>query len=448
MRNEKMASIDKMIQWFKDREGKVTYSMTNRYGPNSYDCSSAVYYSLIAGGFLPSGSMGNTETLYGLEGSLLLPIKRAEVKKGDIFVAGIKGGSGGSDGHTGVFLSNDTIIHCTYPKNGIATTLATGWMGDYSGLPVYYYRLKGSENNYPSVTFDKKVTVVKADWTLWGDLDYKTKKGVTKLGTVYDAKKIFTVKTNKYYELYFAGVFAGFLNTGGADELKAVGANDVYVSAISPNYKIWGSFFFNKELGNTTGYKDGLVYKAKYKYTLGNNVSYYSLYQGGNWKGYINAKAVKTCPPVAQNDVYVTAISPNYTIWGDLYWSSKLGNTANQDGGLVYKARYKYTIGNERSYYSLYRGDTWKGYINTSAMRKMEPVTINKKVKINGSKTYNIWKDLYWSTSIGKSNESKFAGKLYTAKYSYLLGNGSTYYSLYNGSTWVGYIGKGATIDQ
>lgn len=156
MRNEKMASIDKMIQWFKDREGKVTYSMTNRYGPNSYDCSSAVYYSLIAGGFLPSGSMGNTETLYGLEGSLLLPIKRAEVKKGDIFVAGIKGGSGGSDGHTGVFLSNDTIIHCTYPKNGIATTPATGWMGDYSGLPVYYYRLKGA------ITVNKPSNNIKA----------------------------------------------------------------------------------------------------------------------------------------------------------------------------------------------------------------------------------------------------------------------------------------------
>lgn len=27
-----LGSIDKMIQWFRDREGKVTYSMTNRLG--------------------------------------------------------------------------------------------------------------------------------------------------------------------------------------------------------------------------------------------------------------------------------------------------------------------------------------------------------------------------------------------------------------------------------
>lgn len=32
-----MASIDSSIKWFTDRLGKVTYSMTNRYGPNSYD---------------------------------------------------------------------------------------------------------------------------------------------------------------------------------------------------------------------------------------------------------------------------------------------------------------------------------------------------------------------------------------------------------------------------
>ncbi|WP_269116844.1 peptidoglycan amidohydrolase family protein [Enterococcus casseliflavus] len=61
-----MGSIDNMIQWFKDREGKVTYSMSDRLGPSSYDCSSAVYYSLISGGFLPVGSMGWTGTLHDI----------------------------------------------------------------------------------------------------------------------------------------------------------------------------------------------------------------------------------------------------------------------------------------------------------------------------------------------------------------------------------------------
>lgn len=46
-----MPSHDASIQWFEARKGKVVYSMSARLGPNSYDCSSAVYLSLIAGGF-------------------------------------------------------------------------------------------------------------------------------------------------------------------------------------------------------------------------------------------------------------------------------------------------------------------------------------------------------------------------------------------------------------
>lgn len=63
-------SKESMIQWMQNRLGKVTYSMTHRLGPNSYDCSSAVFLAMIAGGFLPSGSMGNTETLFGMFGTM------------------------------------------------------------------------------------------------------------------------------------------------------------------------------------------------------------------------------------------------------------------------------------------------------------------------------------------------------------------------------------------
>ena len=41
-----MNKIDKMIDWFQQRKGKVKYSMTNRTGPYSYDCSSSVYYAV------------------------------------------------------------------------------------------------------------------------------------------------------------------------------------------------------------------------------------------------------------------------------------------------------------------------------------------------------------------------------------------------------------------
>ncbi|RDX01544.1 hypothetical protein UR08_09835 [Listeria kieliensis] len=152
-------NTEEVINWFKAREGKVTYSMANRNGPYSYDCSSAVYHALIEGGFLPKGTaIGNTESLYALEGKLLVAISASEVKRGDIFVSGTKGGSSGGNGHTGVFTSSSTIIHCNATSNGISETPVIGWVG---GPPTYYYRLIGSTNDFPRPAIDESVAIVR-----------------------------------------------------------------------------------------------------------------------------------------------------------------------------------------------------------------------------------------------------------------------------------------------
>ena len=135
------ANKQAVIDWFQEREGKVTYSMTNRMGPDSYDCSSAVFFALMEAGYLPDGTWpGTTESLYALEGSLFSPISRDEVQAGDIFVAGHKGFSLGSGGHTGVAVSNNNIIHSNYSDNGISTTPIEGYTS-YAGMPTYWYRL-------------------------------------------------------------------------------------------------------------------------------------------------------------------------------------------------------------------------------------------------------------------------------------------------------------------
>lgn len=90
-------------KWMTDRRGKVTYSMTNRLGPNSYNCSSAVFNTMIDGGFLPAGNMGNTETLFSMVGTKLKKSSRAEVQRGGIFISGTPGGSHGSAGIRGYF---------------------------------------------------------------------------------------------------------------------------------------------------------------------------------------------------------------------------------------------------------------------------------------------------------------------------------------------------------
>lgn len=146
-----MASIDSVIQWFEDKKGKVTYSMTDRRGPNSYDCSSSVYYALIQGGFLPSDIyIGNTDTLFNVletHGWTQLPPNAQgnfNTQRGDIFIWGIRGNSTGALGHTGVFTDANNIDHCSYGYNGIANS-NYDWLHAINGNPPQtFYRFNGA----------------------------------------------------------------------------------------------------------------------------------------------------------------------------------------------------------------------------------------------------------------------------------------------------------------
>lgn len=118
--------MDKAIEWFAQRQGRVSYSMNYRNGPSSYDCSSSIYHALIYAGILPAGfRIGNTETEF-----VDLPkfgFQRIEAdingyiptQRGDIFIWGKQGYTNGADGHTGIFIDQNNIIHCAYGYNGI-----------------------------------------------------------------------------------------------------------------------------------------------------------------------------------------------------------------------------------------------------------------------------------------------------------------------------------------
>lgn len=88
---------DALIAWYESRRGKVTYSMTNRMGPNSYDCSSALYFALASAGYLQSGSMGATDDLFSdleANGWSEVPSSGGSIpaKRGDVFIWGVRGG--------------------------------------------------------------------------------------------------------------------------------------------------------------------------------------------------------------------------------------------------------------------------------------------------------------------------------------------------------------------
>lgn len=144
-------SIDKMINYARNQKGRVGYSMNYpaRLGPYYMDCSSFVYKSLMAGGFISKNTpIGNTETLYKLNGSVFEEIfSYADLRRGDIFIRGKEGYSAGAGGHTGIFLSQDSIIHCNAKYNGVSENMASDFLDRKRSDTERYFRPKGARDN-------------------------------------------------------------------------------------------------------------------------------------------------------------------------------------------------------------------------------------------------------------------------------------------------------------
>ncbi|CYX35232.1 peptidoglycan amidohydrolase family protein [Streptococcus suis] len=147
-------NIETALRWMSDRKGRVTYSMDYRNGPNSFDCSSSVYYALMSAGAISAGWAVNTEYehdwLVKNGYTLIAENTDWDAKRGDIFIWGRRGQSAGAGGHTGIFVDPDNIIHCNYARNGITvdnynqTAAASGWMY------CYVYRLGNQPTTSPA----------------------------------------------------------------------------------------------------------------------------------------------------------------------------------------------------------------------------------------------------------------------------------------------------------
>lgn len=141
--------MEKALQWMYSKEGRVTYSMEQRNGPSSYDCSSSVYHALKHAGIFPSSmGIGNTDSLFGhLEknGFTRLPKDGngdVHTRRGDIFIWGKRGASGGAAGHTGMFVDDDNIINCRWGRGMVVDN--HDWLWAASGSPEYeFYRYTG-----------------------------------------------------------------------------------------------------------------------------------------------------------------------------------------------------------------------------------------------------------------------------------------------------------------
>ncbi|WP_106460175.1 peptidoglycan amidohydrolase family protein [Anaerococcus sp. Marseille-P3915] len=155
-----MASIDKMMNYAKSRWHEPKYKLGGgRIGAEaSYrspyeDCSGFVYKCAKVGGFIPESMWnGSTEDLFRLarQGKYLKEISYKDVRRGDIFVKGKEGASGGAYGHTGIFTRKGEIIHCNAGSNWTVTTNNENegywYYLDDRYYPVRFFRWIGSDD--------------------------------------------------------------------------------------------------------------------------------------------------------------------------------------------------------------------------------------------------------------------------------------------------------------
>lgn len=150
---------EKVIAWMGLKEGRVSYSMDYRNGPDSYDCSSAICSALIYAGASNPGWLLNTEYMHdwlvqnGYQ--LIAENEDWDSQRADIAIWGLRGQSAGAGGHVVMFIDADNIIHCNYANNNITidnynqTAAASGWM--YS----YVYRYTGPQTQQTSKSIDE-----------------------------------------------------------------------------------------------------------------------------------------------------------------------------------------------------------------------------------------------------------------------------------------------------
>lgn len=119
-----MSKIDKIIDWFRQRKGKVTYSMIHREGTASYDCSSSVFFAVCNALDIEDDDIRNTSNLgrFLVQHGFEKIVENGEwtAQKGDIIIWAKKKGVPGAEAHTGVFTDNSHIIHCNFKANGIS----------------------------------------------------------------------------------------------------------------------------------------------------------------------------------------------------------------------------------------------------------------------------------------------------------------------------------------
>lgn len=213
---------------------------------------------------------------------------------------------------------------------------------------------------------------------------------------------------------------------------------DKTVTTTKNNVKLYS----DSKLKKAKKVDSGKVYDVK-GYRIINGKKYYRLYRRG-YEGYMQSTDTKDLKAV-KIDKNVT-YKKDYDRWSSFFFDRKKG-TANDK--TYYKAKYEYTLGNGRKYYSLYAENSkgkseWQGYVNVNSLQEVKAVSENKNVRLI-SNNYDRWTSFYFNGKKGTTQK----GKIYNSERYYTLGNGRKYYSLYEVKSdgtkkWAGYVNANA----
>ena len=147
----------------------------------------------------------------------------------------------------------------------------------------------------------KYASVVKNNYTMWNDFDFKKKKGNTKSlykKTVYVKGEYHHFNGSTYVTVYNdKDQWLGYVNVGALEYQKNAGGKYYSVkknaTVVKNNYTTWNDFDFKKKKGSTKSlYKKTVYVKGEYHHFNGS--TYATIYdKNDKWLGYVNIGALK-----------------------------------------------------------------------------------------------------------------------------------------------------------
>ncbi|WP_262316084.1 hypothetical protein [Lacticaseibacillus parakribbianus] len=219
------------------------------------------------------------------------------------------------------------------------------------------------------------VTITKKNYSIWQDSSWQKRlhSSTNWYHHSFKASSQVTYNGTLYYRLSKDGKYFGMINAAatqtGTGAQGAAIATSKYVSLNKKGYTIWGDFGWQTKR-NTTSSLYQNTYQVKATYFHSNGSTYYSLYRGTTWVGYLSSAAAATAKGAQGNAIstnrYVKLTKKGYTVWGDFGWQTKRHNTSNYYNK-VYQVKALYKHANGTTYYSLYSGSSWFGYLSAGA---------------------------------------------------------------------------------